>query len=149
MRDLQHEISFINMNFSPNLNLLIQIFTPIFSLPQVYYKIFCAARKIVLEERRAQSHLEAHCNVEIEPATHHTSATGRPLNFDAQPTQSSPTIKQHRSSSASTTVSTHSNSSLLFFSLICPLLHSNIYLLLFLFFPIVFSIRQKTLSVFI
>lgn len=32
----------------------------------VYYKIFCAARRIVLEERRAQSHLETnHCYLEI------------------------------------------------------------------------------------
>ncbi|CAH2059399.1 unnamed protein product, partial [Iphiclides podalirius] len=31
----------------------------------VYYKIFSAARKIVKDERRAQSHLETHCYLEI------------------------------------------------------------------------------------
>ena len=77
---------------------------------QVYYKIFCAARKIVLEERRAQSHLESHCHhldIEPLPVTHHhaTSVAERQLNSDSQTTHGSPPVK-HRSSSASTTVST-------------------------------------------
>ncbi|XP_011303450.1 5-hydroxytryptamine receptor 1 [Fopius arisanus] len=82
-------------------------YIPLIVMIVVYYRIFSAARKIVLEERRAQSHLEAHCNVDIGPVSHHTSAVSHPSNFDVQPTHSSPTIKQHRSSSASTTCSGH------------------------------------------
>lgn len=74
---------------------------------QVYYKIFCAARRIVLEERRAQSHLEAHCYLDIEPTVqqHQPAAVNRQLNTDVQTSHGSPPTKQHRSSSASTTVS--------------------------------------------
>jgi len=76
---------------------------------QVYYKIFCAARKIVLEEIRAQLHLEVHCHLDMEPpAAQHpvTPAVNRQLNSsDMQTSQGSPPVKQHRSSSASTTVS--------------------------------------------
>ncbi|XP_008549181.1 5-hydroxytryptamine receptor 1-like [Microplitis demolitor] len=82
-------------------------YIPLFVMIQVYYKIFCAARKIVLEERRAQRHLEAHCNLEIEPPVDHTSIINRPLNTDSQTAHNTPTIKQHRSSSASTTCSGH------------------------------------------
>lgn len=74
---------------------------------QVYYKIFCAARKIVLEERRAQSHLEAHCYLDIEPTVQHhqPSVVNRQLNSDVQGVHGSPPVIQHRSSSTSTTVS--------------------------------------------
>lgn len=41
-------------------------YIPLTVMITVYYKIFRAARKIVLEERRAQSHLEnSHCYLEI------------------------------------------------------------------------------------
>lgn len=40
-------------------------YIPLTVMMVVYYKIFRAARKIVLEERRAQSHLEAHSYLEI------------------------------------------------------------------------------------
>jgi 5-hydroxytryptamine receptor 7 len=79
-------------------------------VPQVYYKIFCAARKIVLEEIRAQLHLEVHCHLDMEQpsAAQHPAApaANRQLNSsDLQTSQGSPPVKQHRSSSASTTVS--------------------------------------------
>lgn len=78
-------------------------------MSQVYYKIFCAARKIVLEEIRAQLHLEVHCHLNMEPpAAQHpvAPAVNRQLNSsDMQTSQGSPLVKQHRSSSASTTVS--------------------------------------------
>lgn len=78
-------------------------------MSQVYYRIFCAARKIVLDEIRAQLHLEVHCHLDMEPATatqHPTpAAVNRQLNSDIQTSQGSPPVKQHRSSSASTTVS--------------------------------------------
>ncbi|CAH4037062.1 5-hydroxytryptamine receptor 1-like [Pieris brassicae] len=40
-------------------------YLPLTVMVVVYYKIFSAARKIVKDERRAQSHLESHCYLEI------------------------------------------------------------------------------------
>lgn len=40
-------------------------YLPLTVMMVVYYKIFSAARKIVKDERRAQSHLETHCYLEI------------------------------------------------------------------------------------
>lgn len=40
-------------------------YIPLLVMIVVYYKIFRAARKIVMEEKRAQSHLESHCYLEI------------------------------------------------------------------------------------
>lgn len=40
-------------------------YIPLTVMVVVYYKIFKAARKIVKDERRAQSHLETHCYLEI------------------------------------------------------------------------------------
>ncbi|CAB3227636.1 unnamed protein product [Arctia plantaginis] len=40
-------------------------YIPLTVMVVVYYKIFNAAKKIVKEERRAQSHLETHCYLEI------------------------------------------------------------------------------------
>lgn len=40
-------------------------YLPLAVMMVVYYKIFSAARKIVKDERRAQSHLETHCYLEI------------------------------------------------------------------------------------
>ncbi|XP_076377106.1 5-hydroxytryptamine receptor 7 isoform X1 [Megalopta genalis] len=85
---------------------LLSFYVPLFVMIQVYYKIFCAARKIVLEERRAQSHLEAHCYLDIEPTVqhHHPVPVNRQLSSDIHATHGSPPVKQHRSSSASTTI---------------------------------------------
>ncbi|CAK9828132.1 5-hydroxytryptamine receptor 1 [Anthophora retusa] len=82
-------------------------YIPLFVMIQVYYKIHCAARKIALEEKRAQSHLEAHCYLDIEPTgqRHQPIAVNRQLNSDVQTSHGSPLVNQHRSSSASTTVS--------------------------------------------
>ncbi|XP_019887547.2 5-hydroxytryptamine receptor 1 isoform X3 [Ooceraea biroi] len=86
-------------------------YIPLIVMIQVYYKIFCAARKIVLEEIRAQLHLEVHCHLDMEPpAAQHPAApaANRQLNSsDLQTSQGSPPVKQHRSSSASTTCSSH------------------------------------------
>lgn len=40
-------------------------YLPLTVMVVVYYKIFMAARRIVKDERRAQSHLETHCYLEI------------------------------------------------------------------------------------
>ncbi|KOC62423.1 5-hydroxytryptamine receptor 1, partial [Habropoda laboriosa] len=82
-------------------------YIPLIVMIVVYYKILCAARKIVLEERRAQSHLEAHCYLDIEPTVqpHQPVVANRQLNSDVQTSHGSPPVMQHRSSSASTTVS--------------------------------------------
>ncbi|XP_038219690.1 5-hydroxytryptamine receptor 1-like [Zerene cesonia] len=40
-------------------------YLPLTVMVVVYYKIFSAARKIVKDEKRAQSHLETHCYLEI------------------------------------------------------------------------------------
>lgn len=40
-------------------------YLPLTVMMVVYYKIFSAARKIVKDEKRAQSHLETHCYLEI------------------------------------------------------------------------------------
>ncbi|CAK1541064.1 unnamed protein product [Leptosia nina] len=40
-------------------------YLPLTVMVVVYYKIFSAARKIVKDEKRAQSHLESHCYLEI------------------------------------------------------------------------------------
>lgn len=40
-------------------------YIPLTVMMVVYYKIFSAARKIVKDEKRAQSHLETHCYLEI------------------------------------------------------------------------------------
>lgn len=44
---------------------LCSFYIPLTVMMVVYYKIFRAARKIVMEEKRAQSHLESHCYLEI------------------------------------------------------------------------------------
>lgn len=75
-------------------------YIPLAVMMLVYYKIFRAARRIVHEEKRAQSHLEAHCYLEISvkngggpPENKITSQTPSPAN---------PGRANHRSSSAST-----------------------------------------------
>ncbi|OAD61305.1 5-hydroxytryptamine receptor 1 [Eufriesea mexicana] len=67
-------------------------YIPLVVMIQVYVKIFLAARRIVLEEKRAQSHLEAHCYLDIEPTVqqHQPAAVNRQLNSDTQPGHGSP-----------------------------------------------------------
>lgn len=70
----------------------------------VYYKIFRAARRIVLEERRAQSHLETHSYLEIS-----VKNGGGPPETRVASTASSPAVasaarvQHHRTSTTSTT----------------------------------------------
>ncbi|XP_044583091.1 5-hydroxytryptamine receptor 1 [Cotesia glomerata] len=86
---------------------LFSFYGPLTVMILVYYKIFRAAHKIVKDEQRAQRHLGAHCTLEIEPPVDHTSIINRASNTDSQTAHNTPTIKQHRSSSASTTCSGH------------------------------------------
>lgn len=75
-------------------------YIPLAVMMVVYYKIFRAARKIVLEEKRAQKHLEAHCYLEISVK----NGDGPPENkiSSQSPSPGNPTKGNHRSSSAST-----------------------------------------------
>lgn len=75
-------------------------YIPLTVMMVVYYKIFKAARKIVLEEKRAQSHLESHCYLEISVK----NGGGPPENkiTSQSPSPGNPARINHRSSSAST-----------------------------------------------
>lgn len=79
---------------------LCSFYIPMTVMVVVYYKIFRAARKIVLEEKRAQSHLESHCYLEISVK----NGGGPPENKIAtqSPSPGNPARINHRSSSAST-----------------------------------------------
>ncbi|XP_044727064.1 5-hydroxytryptamine receptor 1-like [Chrysoperla carnea] len=95
-------------------------YIPLTVMMIVYYKIFRAARRIVLDEKKAQSHLEAHCYLEISvkngggppenkiatsqgssPANTMTSAIGSRSNMIGSGVVNTGN-QQHRSSSAST-----------------------------------------------
>ncbi|XP_058792664.1 5-hydroxytryptamine receptor 1-like isoform X2 [Phymastichus coffea] len=92
---------------------LLSFYIPLTVMIFVYYKIFCAARKIVLEEKRAQSHLDAYCHLDIEQHLPPPIVQQKPTQFDSQINHgrdggSSPVAEHHhRSSSASTTCSAH------------------------------------------
>nr|CAI5816985.1 unnamed protein product [Callosobruchus analis] len=76
-------------------------YIPLAVMMVVYYKIFRAARRIVNEEKRAQSHLESHCYMEISVK----NGGGPPENKISSQTSSpatNPTRINHRSSTAST-----------------------------------------------
>lgn len=79
---------------------LCSFYIPLVVMMVVYYKIFKAARKIVLEEKRAQSHLESHCYLEISVK----NGGGPPENkiTNQSPSPGNPARINHRSSSAST-----------------------------------------------
>lgn len=79
---------------------LCSFYIPLTVMMVVYYKIFRAARKIVLDEKRAQSHLEAHCYLEISVK----NGGGPPENkiSSQSPSPANPTRVNHRSSTAST-----------------------------------------------
>lgn len=85
---------------------LCSFYIPLAVMMVVYYKIFRAARKIVLDEKRAQSHLEAPCYLEISVK----NGGGPPENkiSSQSPSPANPARVNHRSSTASTntTVST-------------------------------------------
>lgn len=70
-------------------------YLPLTVMVVVYYKIFSAARKIVKDEKRAQSHLETHCYLEINVKN---GGAAEAKLLGAQPTQPPPT----RGSTAST-----------------------------------------------
>ncbi|XP_015188492.1 PREDICTED: 5-hydroxytryptamine receptor 1 isoform X2 [Polistes dominula] len=87
---------------------VLSFYVPLTVMIMVYYRIFRAARKIVREERNAQRHLETQYYLNIEPPVqqHQTTPTiNRQFNSDLPTNHGSPPIKQHRSSSASTTCS--------------------------------------------
>ena len=78
-------------------------YIPLTVMIVVYYKIFRAARRIVLEERRAQSHLETHSYLEISvkngggpPETRVASTTSSPAVASAA------RVQHHRPSTTST-----------------------------------------------
>lgn len=84
---------------------LLSFYIPLAVMMFVYYKIFRAARKIVLEERRAQTHLEtSHCFLEINK-----NGSG-PESRLAVSCASSPAARAHHrtsTTSTNTTVSIH------------------------------------------
>ncbi|XP_051160057.1 5-hydroxytryptamine receptor 1-like [Leptopilina boulardi] len=83
---------------------MVSFYFPTAVMIYVYCMIYMAAHKIVLEEIRAQNHLEAHCYMDIEPQQNlSVPVITRPNNSDEQTTRTSSPLKQHRSSSASTT----------------------------------------------
>ncbi|ERL93218.1 hypothetical protein D910_10514 [Dendroctonus ponderosae] len=73
-------------------------YMPLTVMITVYYKIFRAARRIVNEERRAQSHLEPHCYLEISVK----NGEGPPQNKISSQSPANSSKINHRSSSAST-----------------------------------------------
>lgn len=79
---------------------LCSFYIPLSVMMVVYYQIFRAARKIVMEEKRAQSHLDAHCYLEISVK----NGGGPPENkiSSQSPSPANPARGNHRSSSAST-----------------------------------------------
>ncbi|XP_019865572.1 5-hydroxytryptamine receptor 1 [Aethina tumida] len=79
---------------------MFSFYIPLTVMILVYYKIFRAARRIVNEEKRAQSHLETHCYLEISVK----NGGGPPENkiSSQTPSPANPARVNHRSSSAST-----------------------------------------------
>lgn len=79
---------------------LCSFYIPLVVMIVVYYKIFRAARKIVMDEKRAQTHLESHCYLEISVK----NGDGPPENkiSSQSPSPANPARINHRSSSAST-----------------------------------------------
>lgn len=79
---------------------LCSFYIPLSVMMIVYFKIFRAARKIVLEEKRAQSHLESHCYLEISVKNGGGPPESKITN--QSPSPGNPARINHRSSSAST-----------------------------------------------
>lgn len=71
-------------------------YIPLTVMLVVYYKIFCAARRIVKKERQSRSHMEAHCVLEISVRNGGTQVGAEsPAPFTNKP-------HHHRSSTTST-----------------------------------------------
>ncbi|KAF7272832.1 hypothetical protein GWI33_014396, partial [Rhynchophorus ferrugineus] len=77
---------------------MFSFYIPLTVMMLVYYKIFRAARRIVNEEKKAQSHLEPHCYLEISVK----NGEGPPENKIANQSPANSSRVNHRSSSAST-----------------------------------------------
>lgn len=94
-------ICLVSQNFGYQLYAtMCSFYIPLTVMILVYYKIFRAARKIVHEEKRAQSHLDSHCYLEISVK----NGGGPPENKISSQT-SSPAIPgraNYRSSTGST-----------------------------------------------
>ncbi|KAH0815202.1 hypothetical protein GEV33_007590 [Tenebrio molitor] len=98
---INNEVCLVSQDFGYQLYAtLCSFYIPLTVMMVVYYKIFRAARKIVLEEKRAQSHLESHCYLEISVK----NGGGPPENkiSSQSPSPANPSRVNHRSSSAST-----------------------------------------------
>ncbi|CAG9819255.1 unnamed protein product [Phaedon cochleariae] len=64
--DKTYEVCLVSQDFAYQVYAtMCSFYIPLTVMMLVYYKIFRAARRIVNEERRAQTHLEAHCYLEI------------------------------------------------------------------------------------
>ncbi|XP_008198427.1 5-hydroxytryptamine receptor 1 isoform X1 [Tribolium castaneum] len=99
--DINKEVCLVSQDFGYQLYAtLCSFYIPLTVMMVVYYKIFRAARKIVMEEKRAQSHLESHCYLEISVK----NGGGPPENkiSSQSPSPANPSRINHRSSSAST-----------------------------------------------
>lgn len=77
-------------------------YIPLTVMMIVYYKIFRAARRIVLDEKKAQSHLEAHCYLEISVKNGGGPPENKIASQGSSPANVGTRVHQHRSSSAST-----------------------------------------------
>lgn len=80
-------------------------YIPLTVMMIVYYKIFRAARRIVLDERQSRSHLESHCYLEI--SVRNGGCVPVTQSISSSPAASTPAIANrvqhhHRSSTAST-----------------------------------------------
>lgn len=94
-------VCLVSQNFGYQLYAtMCSFYIPLAVMILVYYKIFRAARKIVHEEKRAQSHLDSHCYLEISVK----NGGGPPENkiSSQTPSPANPGRANHRSSSAST-----------------------------------------------
>lgn len=98
---VNQEVCIVSQDFGYQLYAtLCSFYIPLTVMIVVYYKIFRAARRIVMEEKRAQSHLESHCYLEISVK----NGGGPPENkiSSQTPSPANPARVNHRSSSAST-----------------------------------------------
>lgn len=95
------KVCLVSQNFGYQLYAtMCSFYIPLTVMMLVYYKIFRAARRIVHEEKRAQSHLDSHCYLEISVK----NGGGHPENkiSSQSPSPANPGRANHRSSSAST-----------------------------------------------
>lgn len=103
---------------------LLSFYIPLTVMIVVYYKIFCAARRIVLEERRAQLHLETnHCFLEISVKNGDGPPESRlATSYDTSPATSTPAggarVTHHRTSNTSIATTVSNNNKRLFVEII-------------------------------